>query len=638
MPISVILVLTCILLQIIIMGMFFRLKSTKSGQVLKLIESYRDSASVPRHRTVASLGNAPLNRLDWKPVAKAVEDRLYNRPELFPRELSSEQSGWVDLITKQVNSEGKWHPFMQPKSDSAVIDGVLAEKVTHTDTAELGTALVGWETWKRLGMPGLLKNLGFNNSQCQSAAISVINRLVDPGSEHSLLDWYRRSGLPDLMCNTLRGAGDDRFYRVSDKLLANKEAIEQHLRGKQQSLFGLDRTVLLYDLTNTHFEGLCKDNPKAKHGKNKQKRNDCPQIVVGIVFDQYGFEMSHKIFEGNQSDSKSLVEMIKELDSSVPAGTDKPLVIMDAGIATADNLALLRKHGFGYLVNDTRTKRTQYLEQFREHEKFTTIPDRPGKPDVMVRTMEETCPEDPGKVLERVVLCKSKQRGEKENAILSNAEKRFLVAVGKLAVRIKKGRLKDRGKINQAIGRVYAQHPRVKQYYTVSLEDSGKEVKLKWERNDEKFDQAADLWGGYVLRTDNKTLNEQDLWKLYISLTRAEAGFKALKTDLGLRPNPHHKEGRVDGHVFICIIAYHLLRNILWTLEQKQDTRDWQTIKRILRTHCYTTIILPTNNGLTHRIRKAGQPEECQKHIYQALGIEWRNLPGNRTVIEKKQI
>lgn len=375
---------------------------------------------------------------------------------------------------------------MPSKTDADVIDGVLADKVAHTCTAELGGVLVGWSAWNRLGMSELLHSLSFTHDQALSAAISVINRLVEPSSEHSLLDWYHRTGLPELMDNPLWGAGDDRFYRISDRLLANKERIEQHLRDKQMSLFNLERTVLLYDLTNTHFERLCKDNPKAKRGKNKQKRNDCPQIVVGMVFDQHGFELSHKVFDGNQSDAKSLVEMIGELNASVPKGTEKPLVIMDAGVATAANLALLREHGFGYLVND-------------------------------------------------------------------------------------------------------------------------------------------------------HTLDEHDYWKLYIRLTHAEAGFKSLKTDLGLRPNPHHKEDRVDGHVFICIIAYHLLRNILWTLEQQQDYRSWETIKRIMSTHCYTTILLPTKEGVTHRIRKAGQPEECQKEIYRALAIEWTNLPSHRTTVSQKR-
>ena len=112
------------------------------------------------------------------------------------------------------------------------------------------------------------------------------------------------------MGSKLRGAGDDRFYRVSDRLWRDQQRIEEHLRQAQSSLFNLQRTVLLYDLTNTHFEGLCAGNAKAKRGANKQKRNDCLQIVVGMVFDQYGFEMTHRIFEGSLHESKSVVQMM----------------------------------------------------------------------------------------------------------------------------------------------------------------------------------------------------------------------------------------------------------------------------------------------------------------------------------------
>jgi transposase len=614
--------------------MFFRLKTTRSGQVLRLIESYRDEAARPRHRAVASLGNAPIERDDWKPIAKAVEDRLYGREVLLARTLSEAQIQWVDRILRQVSNEGRWQPLVNAEGNDEMIDGVRAAAVSHTDTAELGPVLLGWERWNRLGMPELLGTLGFNRSQCQAAAISVINRMADPTSEHSLLDWYRRTGLPELMGSQLRGAGDDRFYRVSDLLLSRQRQIEAHLRERQRSLFNLERTVLLYDLTNTHFEGLCERNPKAKRGANKQKRNDCAQIVVGMVFDQYGFEMAHKVFEGNRNDGKSLVDMIAELNATIAPGTEKPLVVMDAGVATRKNLTLLRGHGFGYLVNDSRGQRQRYLKEFRRSQSFQVVEGREGKAPVRVRVMADPEPADlKGERPERIVLCKSEPRGEKERAIVSNAERRFLDALGKLAARIAKKRLKDRTKIEQAIGRIQARHPRARKFYTVTLEKDAQGLRLQWTRDDERLAEAADLWGCYVLRTDDQTLHEHDLWQLYISLTQAEAGFKALKSDLGLRPNPHHKEERVDAHVFICVLAYHLLRNILWTLEQKGDHRNWETLKRILRTHCYTTILLPTRDGITHRIRKAGHPEECQKAIYRNLGISWDRLPCNRSVV-----
>jgi len=614
--------------------MFFRLKPTRSGQVLKLIESYRDDTARSRHRAVASLGDAPLAPTDWKLIAKAVEDRLYGRDSMFQRNLNEEQQQWIDRIVRQVNSEGRWHPFAEVSGKAEVIDGVRADAVSHTDTAELGPVLVGWEIWNRLGMRALLAGLGFNRCQTQAAAISVINRLVAPSSEHSLLDWYRRTGLPELMGNQLRGAGDDRFYRVSDLLLARQGEIERHLRERQRSLFNLERTVLLYDLTNTHFEGLCQRNPKAKRGANKQKRNDCAQIVVGMVFDQFGFEMAHKVFEGNRNDGTSLLDMIEALSATVAEGGKKPLVVMDAGVASRKNLKLLHTHGFGYLVNDTRGQRSHYLAAFREQMGFQVVPGREGKEPVWVRVMKDPHATDQEDVpAERVVLCKSQPRGNKELAIVSNAERRFLDALEKLASRVEHKRLKDRSKVEQAIGRIQARHPRARRFYRIELADGDKGLRLTWTRDDALRQETTDLCGCYVLRTDEQTLNQHQLWELYISLSQAEDGFKALKSNLGLRPNRHQTEERVDAHVFICVLAYHLLRNILWTLEQEGDNRNWETLNGVLRTHCYTTILLPTRSGQTHRIRKAGQPEECQKAIYKHLGIAWDSLPRNRSLI-----
>jgi hypothetical protein len=490
--------------------MFFRLKATKSGQVLKLIESYRDGTAKSRHRTVASLGNAAIARDDWKSVAKVVEGRLYGQQELVDRELGRDEQRWVERIVRQVSSEGSWRPFRRPEGTAPVIDGVLSDGVTHTETAELGPILLGWQIWKRLGMPELLSVQGFNRAQIQAAAISVINRLADPTSEHGLLDWYRRTGLPELMGNKLRGAGDDRFYRVSDLLLSRQEAIEEHLRERQSSMFNLTRTVLLYDLTNTHFEGLCKQNPKAKRGANKQKRNDCAQIVVGMLFDQFGFEMAHRVFDGSLNDSKSLLKMIGDLNATVGNRTEKPLVVMDAGVATRKNLNLLREHGFGYLANDSRGQRKRYVDQFRDEQGFHVVEGREGKDPVWVRVMDDPDAIEEDAFAERIVLCKSLPRGNKEQAMMSTSEQRFLEALEKLALRVEKNQLKDPSKIQRAIGRIQAKHTRVRRFYKVELTDQVGRPRLIWTRDDEQMEQAADLFGCYVLRTDEQTLNEHD--------------------------------------------------------------------------------------------------------------------------------
>lgn len=623
--------------------MFFRLKKTKSGQVIKLIESYRDAEGVPRHRTVVSLGDAAISEQERKPIAKAVEARLYAH-EVLPLDLELDATcqGWVDRILRKVEQDGCWARTTGPSGralnavladESAVIDGVLADKVTHSQTAALGPVMAGWHAWNELGLTELLLTKGFTQQQCNTAAISVINRLTDPVAECNLPEWFADTGLPELMGCTLRGAGDDRFYRISDKLLDQQSAIEAHVSERQQSIFNLDRTILLYDLTNTHFEGSCESNPKACYGKNKQKRNDCPQVVVGMVFDAEGFALAHRVFDGNQGDSPSLLPMIEALERAGNNSEGNPMIIMDAGVASLENRKALREKGYSYLVNDSRGVRKTYKEQFEAIDEFTAVQGRADDKEVLVCCIDDPAPREEVDWSERIVLCQSASRGEKERAMLSRAEERIIDALTK---RIETGKLKDSKKIAQAIGRIRAKNPRVSRYYEIKQAD-GSAPEITWQRKDEQINAAEELCGCYVLRTDQSDLGAAELWNLYITLTRAEAGFRALKSDLGLRPNHHQTEHRVDGHIFICTLAYQLMRHLLYRLESAGDYRSWETIRRILQTHTYTTVLLPTQAGPTHRIRNAGLPEERQLAIYRDLGIDWKKLPRTHIIIEPRE-
>jgi len=329
-----------------------------------------------------------------------VPQRLYGQAELFPPTKRSQVLNWADAIAKRVEREGRWKPIPQgsgPATDepqSLVIDGVLADQVTHTHTTPLGPSRLAWEAWNRLDLPTVLEQLGFNRSRAQTAAVSVINRLVDPGSELALVDWLPDSSLPELMGMKMTPAGKDRFYRMSDQLLKHRPALETHLRARQGKLFEVDRTVLLYDLTNSYFAGEAPANPKAKRGKSKEKRNDCPQVVLGVVFDQRGFELAHRVFAGNLSDGKSLVHMIEEMEKLVaaeplPVAGKGSLVLLDGGIATRANLVLLQAKQIRYLVNDSRQGRQTYQKEFAEQEQFAPITDRSNKSEVKVRKMTD---------------------------------------------------------------------------------------------------------------------------------------------------------------------------------------------------------------------------------------------------------
>ncbi len=407
------------------------------------------------------------------------------------------------------------------------------------------------------------------------------------------------------------------------------------------------------------------------------------------------------------SDSKSLLEMVSAMqacskDSDLFSSRTKPVVIVDAGIATQDNVKLLRAEGFSYLVNETRKSRNKYKRYFDEKERFIPVNKGVNELPVKVReldlydgkaepeegssiALEETgkSPTDSSRlssgkaqeinadnppsqtederevVKERLVLCRSEPRGAKEEAIFSGAEEKFLESLTKLSVRIKKGKLKDTVKIERSIGAAQARYPRASKYYEVTYEQPGIEKNpprkkrtdhqeksassahgtLVFQRKDQEAqsDVPPDpLLGCYVLRTDKCDMPPEKLWHLYMTLSKAESGFRVLKSECGLRPNYHQLEHRVDAHIFISILAYQIQRFILYKLELKGDHRTWSTLRRVLQTHCYSTIIVPTTQGTTWRIRKPGIPEECQRQIYNQLGIQLEHLPKTKIVTNKK--
>jgi len=587
--------------------MYFRTKTIKNTKLVQLIESYRGIEGRPRQRVIASLGDAKIPENEKKPIARAVEMRIKKETPLFDAKLSENAARWVTRIV-QVAERSK---ASRPVTKSATLDGVLVDQVEAENVVGFGAELVAIEAWNKLGLTSVLKNVGMPKKQISAAQLMVSNRLIEPLSEWALINWAERTALPELLDLRITKTTKDRLYRTSDKLLEHREMIESKLRNHEQTLFSSRRKLILYDVTNTHFEGLCGSNPKAKHGKNKQKRNDCRQVAVGMAFDEQGNALAHEVFEGNMADTSTLSHILSRLDK-LEVG-EKPIVILDAGFASEENLSLLKERGYAYLINITRGSRTKYSAEFKAQD-FAPIPDRPADQQVEVKTIID--PEDPE---QRLILCRSQQRRNKEVAMISSAEARFLNDATALKERIRKGHLKKPHLIDQKIGGLQKKHPKTNRYYTVERREDG----LHIERNDAKMEEALERCGSYVLKTD-QTVDAVTLWELYMSLLKAEAGFRMLKSSLGLRPNHHQLEGRVDGHIFISVLAYHLLNWIRQQLEQSGDLREWNTIRRILRTHSLVSTRLPLEDGRIITIRKPSNPDAEQSRIYTELGIDWR--------------
>jgi transposase len=217
------------------------------------------------------------------------------------------------------------------------------------------------------------------------------------------------------------------------------------------------------------------------------------------------------------------------------------------------------------------------------------------------------------------ILCLSEGREEKDRAIRVKQEERLIKDLESLKGRVEKGHLKKTEKIHQAIGRLQERYPRVARYYRIQYQAEPKS--LCWQEDIEKKAMAEKLDGSYVLRTGRQDLTADEIWRTYILLTRVEAAFRSMKSPLMERPIFHHLKNRTQTHIFLCVLAYHLLAAIEKRFLDQGIHTSWWNIRQQLSTHQVATIVLPTHNGMVLRIRKGGTPEPEQKEIYEILRI-----------------
>ena len=400
--------------------------------------------------------------------------------------------------------------------------------------------------------------------------------------------------------------GLDRLYQVSDQLWKHREAIETHLYQQALDLFSFSETITLYDLTNTFFEGEAKTNPKAKRGRSKEKRSDCPLVTLGLVLDGSGFPRKSQIFPGNASEPQSLQTMLEGLE-----GRTGSTVILDAGIASEENIQYLIEQGYKYIVV-SRKRKLDFDE-----EKSILIKDIPGQ-NVKV---QKVIVEETGEV---ELYCHSQLREKKEQAMQDSFSEKYETALNNLHTGLsKKGTTKNYAKVLERLGRIKEKYARAAQHYEVTVtpdDQRDKAISINWKRV-EKANSQASHPGVYCLRTNLTDWNEEALWRTYTMLTDLESVFRSLKSELGLRPIYHRKEERVNGHIFITLIAYHLVQTLRYQLKAEHINDSWQTIRRRMENQQRITVILRREDGRTIHLRKATNAEPRQSVIYKALKI-----------------
>ena len=591
----------------------------------RLVSSVRSGGKV-KQITLLNLGrHFPLASEHWPTLCCRIEEIIGRHGFLLPTTLPDSMEKMAQRYAAQILARSPEQKSSTPESTTitppdeaaSVTTSLPQAKEVYIDSLNMlrprsvGVEHLGLHALQKLGLIEIMKNeCRLSGAMLSSAIGNIIGRMAVPGSELATWGWLQNtSSLGELLDIDFEGLSHMMLYRASDILIKHKTNIETTLYSNIESLFTVDTTIRLYDLTNTYFEGGATASSKAARGRSKEKRSDCSLVTLGLVIDGSGFIKKSEVFSGNVSEAGTLETMLKGLQA--PPGA---MIIMDRGIATKDNLDWLVANGYRYLV----CKRGG-VRQFEDSLAVTVL----SKNEDAIR-IQKTVSND-GKRVD--LYCYSPGREQKEVAINQRFITRFEEALEKLAKSVTK-KAKDLQLINQRIGRLKERSRGISQHYDIIVEtdDTGKLANaVKWQQLPAEGGSLTHP-GVYCLSSNETGWSEERLWQTYMMLTDLESVFRSLKSELGLRPIYHQKDRRIAGHLFITVLAYSCVHMLRTTLKNNNISQSWNSLRDVLSVQRRITASFATQDGATVNIRKATTPDHELRNIYTALDIN--NNPG----------
>src|SRR6202140_4327659 len=579
-----------------------RTKDGKDHTYWSLVETVR-TANGPRQRTLCYLGE--LN--------SSAQGRWLKTIEVFNQQGDAEQ---LKLFPSHV----------EPPTDDPQVARVLVNRVRLERTRQFGAGFLGWELWRRLALDRFFEQAVDGDPAdvpwSRVAALLAINRLCAPGSELAIEQrWYPSTALDDLLEIEDGKINDTRLYPCLDRILPHKTKLERHLKDRYGALFGAEFDVLLYDLTSTYVEGAAEKNPMVRRGYSRDHRPDCEQLVIALIVNNEGFPFSYETFDGNRSDVSTMETILRMVERKY--GKARRIWVFDRGIVSEENLAAIRKRDGHYLTGTPRSQMKQFEAELLK-EDWTRV-----RPEVEVKKVAIPQGE------ETYILCRTAGRKEKEKAIRNRFSGSMEKALKGLEKTIALGRLKDRNKMERRLGKIQARHPSVNDLYEISLRDTAEGVRLSWQMKEDRKNWRESREGAYLLRTNLQTDTAEQLWAKYMQLTEAEASFRALKSELSIRPVFHQLEPRVKAHVMVAFLGYalwvplkHLLKRRA-AVEPKPSASGVDNAQplspmkalSLLSTLQSADIVLPTTAGREIRLRRITEPTAEQKSLLRQLGI-----------------
>ena len=595
-----------------------------------LVESYRTERG-PRQRVVAWLGKLDeAGRLGVRQAAQSPEPAAGMSAD-------ASRSTSLGLRSQQQFDFDDDAEAAKPRWLEVNAAGVRVENLRHFGGPWLAIELI-----RRLKFDEFLERVMPRGQEsvpwALSSLILVVARLLEPSSElHTAEQWYPKTALAELLGVPEKHVDDNRLYRTLDQLLPHKEELEVHLKNRLGELFDLEYDLLLYDITSTYFEGEARFD-LAQRGYSRDKRSDCKQVCIGLVVSRCGMPLGYEVFAGNTADVTTVEHIVNTMERRY--GKSDRIWVMDRGMVSEENIQFLRKGSRRYIVGTPKSMLKKFEQELlkddwnsiREGLDVKIVAWPRGDDDDTQDSDAAGAKADEAADTERFILCRSRDRFEKEEAITRRFEQKIEDALTRMTARCEKQR-RDPMKVEREVGRLLGKNTRAAKLFDVTVQsrDDGF-ARLSWSKRDAARDWATLSAGCYLLRTNVADWSDEDLWKAYIQLTEAEAAFRIHKSDLTIRPIWHQKEDRVLAHIFVCFLGY-----VLWkTLGQLCTAAGLGSEPRRVLSELseirLMDVVLPTRAGIDIRTRCISKPSDHQQILLDRLHLR---LPSK---IKQKQM
>lgn len=596
--------------------------------VYKLCEGYRKNGGVCHHIIVSFGRLDELNTVEQKKLlATRVEELIINGGNTLSSSVADKK---VEQLAQHFFNEVRSKKRYDIKQGNEDWETVNMSTLKNKDAREIGAEWLCKQAFDQLGIGNFLQQEGWGEDKISLAATHIISRAVYPASELKTVSFIKEnSAISEITGIDKAKITKDILYGISHKLFKVKAPLEQHLSKRTNELFDLEDKIILYDLTNTYFEGRMLDSKIAKFGRSKEKRNDARIVVLAVVINREGFLKYSNIFEGNMADCKTLGSVIDALSRQTSFSGRKPIVVIDAGIATDGNIAMLKKKGYDYMCVSRSSLKEYHADTIATP---VQIKDKKDQPIELLK-VKTTGDND------QYLWVRSQAKAMKEKSMNGLLSQRFEEGMQSIREGIaKKGGTKKISKVHERIGRLKQKYPSVHNYYDIIVKDDEKgtvtSINCKHKTGEDTDKQA----GIYFLRTSLMGHEEATLWTIYNIIREIEYTFRVLKTDLDLRPIYHKTDGASMAHLHLGILAYWLVATIRYQLKQHGVNSDWREIVRTMNTQkCVTTSIVNIKSE-TISIRQCTEPTKEVKKIYDLLKYKYAPFTRKKSVVPPAEI